>query len=827
MIACKFTYNTVQSEQGHSTIQLKKDQEDRMALILGRKCLHEYGQKILKLEIGKHSNQLPPFVIQDKISSNIAKSIKDEIQSMAQEKLRNLESEISSIIEEEEKSLDWSTHHDIIDAMHDDMKSIGKEGHHPSTPDTDQSSANSDDHERNMTQNALPLHVNIVKENESTLKSNNYDKDETSAISNVIRATSNLESFQCIIDNERAKDVNKLSIEEKMTLDKVSAFEINGMEEDDMILSVVDGRLPDPVETKSMTNGLMNKLKKLTLRGQGQSEKYEEEKEKLTVEEKTVISHATISSIRIKDTEGFKLKFNDDGGIDEPRVDTQQIDKPILDINGIRLGNDISPEYEKAVKVGLNFFFFLFVQIFRNPCTSNGKVSAPLEIVYRLWVAVLRSELEIEGVQSDFIFEAFHHLTKVREDDEVEGADKVSIILCQLLQDHGLITSQCIEERCKDVNSKSHFSYQLISIKKGSHQYSESNPKTSKWHSIIVRCNETLNTRSSQNETMSNNISSSDALSLLYAAKMLPHHMFQAGSHKDAVGLLLDKNFIVHRFETCGYLAGTKRHLDDATFIINNMEKTDSRNVDGSHEFDFGESALEAINDLVLELLEEKKKEVDVQMKSVTSENQVDDATLQSAHEIGCSLHLLGVSLGKVKSYQKEIDVYSEALRLKYASKCSEISIAETLLAMSVSHRNLGDLWDALSRCEELLTIEIKINGNSHINTAKVLHHQGIVLTELSDFDNALICFQKSLRILTALGASSDEVIVKTLCWIGKVQREKGNLSDALDSFDSARNLVTGEESLTLAEIFQVSDYNFDSHSIVNNYLTQPFHSIF
>ncbi len=814
MIACKFTYNTVQSEKGHSTIQLKKDQEDRMTLILGRKCLHKYGQKILKLEIGKHSNQLPPFVIQDKISSNITKSIKDEIQSMAQEKLRYLESEISSIIEEEEKSLDWSTHHDIIDAMHDDMKSVGKEGHHPSTPDTEQCSANSDDHERNMTQDTLPLHVNIVKENESTLKSNNCDKDETSAISNVIRATSNLESFQCIIDNERAKDVNKLSIEEKMTLDNVSAFEINGMEEDDMILSVVDGRLPDPIETKSMNNGLMSKLKKLTLGGgQGQSEKHQEEKEKLTVEEKTVISHTTISSIRIQNTDGFRLKFNNDDGIDEPPVDKNQNDQPILDINGIRLGDDISPANEKAIKVGLSFFFYLFVEIFRNPCTSNGKISAPLEIVYRLWVTVLRSELEIEGVQSDFIFEAFHHLTKVHEDNEVEvGADKVSITICQLLKDHGLITSKCIEEQCKEVNSKSSFSYQLISMKKGIHQYSKSNPKNSKWHSIIVRgCNESLNARSSQNETTSNNISSSDGLSLLYAAKMLPHHMFQAGCHKDAVGLLLDKNFIVHRFEICGYLAGTKRHLDDATFIVNNMEKIDSKYVDGSIEFDFGESALEAINDLVLEMLEEKKKEIDVQMKSLTCENQVDDAILQSAHEIGCSLHLLGISLGKLKSYQKEIDVYSEALRLKNASKCSDISIAETLFAMSLCHRNLGDLWNALSRCQELLTIEMKINGNSHINTAKVLHHQGIVLTELADFDNALICFQKSLRILTALGASSDEVIVKTLCWIGKVQREKGNLSDALDSFNSARNsvaMVTQEESFTLAEIFQVSDYN-------------------
>ena len=88
-------------------------------------------------------------------------------------------------------------------------------------------------------------------------------------------------------------------------------------------------------------------------------------------------------------------------------------------------------------------------------------------------------------------------------------------------------------------------------------------------------------------------------------------------------------------------------------------------------------------------MLEEKKKEIDYMIKNLKDGDHINKSTAQLANNVGCALHHLGVSMGKFhwhQGYQKEIDVYSEALRLKHASKCSETLLAETLLAMSVCY---------------------------------------------------------------------------------------------------------------------------------------------
>ena len=129
-MACKFTYNTVRSEQGH-TIQLKKNIEDRKVLIAGRKYLDQYGQRILKLQVGKHRNELPAFTIQDKIDPSVMRSIENDMNSLSHDKLKSLEDEISAIIEED--SLELSTRDiKLLGGKNDDLS--------PSTTDTGSSS---------------------------------------------------------------------------------------------------------------------------------------------------------------------------------------------------------------------------------------------------------------------------------------------------------------------------------------------------------------------------------------------------------------------------------------------------------------------------------------------------------------------------------------------------------------------------------------------------------------------------------------------------------------------------------------------------------------
>ena len=140
-MTCKFTYNTAsQSEQSHC-IQLRKHQEDHNILIIGRKCLHEYGHKIMKVSIAKHRNELPAYVIQkNRIDVKDLGEINDFIERIATEKFKYLSSDISSIIEEDSLELDS-----------DDILIINKQrARLPSTPDTESSSNISDQDDRTL-----------------------------------------------------------------------------------------------------------------------------------------------------------------------------------------------------------------------------------------------------------------------------------------------------------------------------------------------------------------------------------------------------------------------------------------------------------------------------------------------------------------------------------------------------------------------------------------------------------------------------------------------------------------------------------------------------
>jgi hypothetical protein len=102
---------------------------------------------------------------------------------------------------------------------------------------------------------------------------------------------------------------------------------------------------------------------------------------------------------------------------------------------------------------------------------------------------------------------------------------------------------------------------------------------------------------------------------------------------------------------------------------------------------------------------------------------------------------------------------------------------------MSLCYRNNGDIRNALLRYNELFSIELTIHGEFHEFTSKTLHLQGIIHAELEEYGKSLGCFQKSLHTLRVVGISSNEAVIKTLCWIGKVQRETGDFPKALDSF--------------------------------------------
>ncbi len=829
LMACKFTYNTVQSEQGHS-IQLKKHIEDRKVLIIGRKYLDQYGQRILKLQVGKHRNELPPFIIKDKIDQNVMLSIENDINSLSHEKLRSLEDEISAIIEED--SLELSTREIKLLKTKNDLS--------PSTPDTEsssnsaediRSSSNGESKHDNVDDNFAPKDslqaVNGLTTQPEEVKQtmevtercaedeDKSNKSENRAIKGSV-ASPLRESCHNPIMHKITKDVKTLSDEEKKTLDEISKFSDDGEDDDDMIMSVVDGKPIDSSKKQSRTYGLMKKLKDMATRRNEEKE----EKKMITSEEASVVTHTTHSDIRIKNTEALHLKLgvHDVRTVDEEKeLNTSNFDIN-FDIDSFEVGCDISEDDDNAIKTGLKLFFVVLTQIFSKwPNETSSLTYTPLEIVFRLWSAVLRSELELKGIKTHLIFEAFRKVAALSAENNDIGTKsdtlseddlKICNFISHALTEEGLIQKEMVE--MEGLNSK--VSYESIKATEASHAYSEElaqkcfpeliKKKSSVWHDIIVRgCNETLESVS-QLDISSNGINQSDSLSLFYAGRLLPYHIFASGRSNEAISLLLDRSFVIHRYNTCGYLLGTLQQLTDAQMVIKKMKEA------GSDDIEFGRSALEAIHDIILGELDERKKEIDLEVKRKQSnENGTDhQLNLQLAHDIGCALHHLGLSMGKSGWYQREIDVYSEALRLKLLSGCSNALVAETTLSMSICYRNLGDLSAALARCKDVLSIETKVyGGENHINISKIFHRQGILLSELGEYDDALVCFEKSLRILKLLGTPpSDEGFVKTVCWIGKVQRDKGDFLKALGSFQTAKETIVEKNHIDLAEIFQV-----------------------
>jgi hypothetical protein len=872
-MACKFTYNTVQSEQGHSSIQLKKRIEDRNTLVIGRKYLDVYGRKLLNLKLGKKRNELPEFAIKDNIDQKALEEIESAINSLVRQKFRSLENEISSIIGDDSLTLDMKE----MNVSNDDKILQGKDSL-PSTPETEPSSNTEDDKgdviesnkknnrivsssyslsmkngisgakkmtacydngakksisetshgegkDKRIMENINPIVVDDRKEVDH--KANNV----ASVLDDVIKNKSFVpihELHQAPIMDDCEKDMNTMSLEEKKSLDKISKLEDHGKEEDEMIISIIDGKVIGNTNLKpSRTFELMKKLRNITSRQEEKEEK--EEEKKVNMEEASIVTYTTQSEIRIKDTEVLQLKFTGT----KPKTISEEHEVKVtkndqsLDIDSIKIDCGISQDDEVAIKLGLNLFFLVLIKVFKE---SNSIVetytSTPLEILYRLWGAILRSELELKGIKTNHILEAFRKVVANDENDvtttkqtlSLTGDDlKICNFICNTLTERGFVNLEVVTEGSMEEESNFCFTYKAIKVCEGSTQQFEKNiqtrfddlvNKSSKWHDIIVQgCSETLQNMSSSHAPLVRDMSSSGILSLWYATRLLPYHMFAAGCHKGAVSLLLDTQFTMHRFQTCGYLLGTRMHLKDAELVIHNVKENVDQDVHVSNDVDHGKSAFEAVHDKILSMLEERKKEIGITIKNHVNKHEMNLSTKNAASDVGCALHHLGVSIGELGMYQKEIDVYSEALRLKLVSECEKSTVAETLLCMSTCYRNLGDLWSALSRCKELLSIETEIHGENHLNISKVLHLQGIILSEMEENDDALLCFQNSLQTMKALNISSNEGVVKTLCWIGKVQRENGEFLKALDSFHTARSsmeMLVEADNLDLAEILQV-----------------------
>ena len=108
---------------------------------------------------------------------------------------------------------------------------------------------------------------------------------------------------------ECEKDIRNLSVDDQATLDKVYKLEIRGMNEEEAIMSVIDGKTIKTNQQDSMTSGFMRKMHSITSRTKQRYTKIEHINNDVT----SVDSIASNTNIFIKDDDSFCMNFSSDG----------------------------------------------------------------------------------------------------------------------------------------------------------------------------------------------------------------------------------------------------------------------------------------------------------------------------------------------------------------------------------------------------------------------------------------------------------------------------------------------------------------------------------
>ena len=573
---------------------------------------------------------------------------------------------------------------------------------------------------------------------------------------------------------------------------------------------------------QSRSYGFVSKLKIIAGGNENQVEEENKRNQDLVYETEALSK----PPVTIKENEDVRQIYDSDDliSLSDDKAEIDYVDK----INSINLGHLLSENIEALIRTGVKLFFVVFLEIFTGSPLNAERGCCPIDIVFRLWKAILRREKDlVDGITNRQIFEAFEAVVAgVSEDDyQIEnfetmgGLDlKTCNFIKAALTSVDIITADSIDQYYIQDDMESGFTFTSIALTDGPYSsqrrreiankiFPRIDEKSLKWHDIIIRgCKELLNCELTTEE-LYNDPEPSNRLSVWYATRYLPYHISSHGSYKDSLTLLLDKNFTIHRMNSCGCFEATTRHLKDTLITTKLMAEDDNEN---SVHLDYTQAASRAIKEQMLEILELKKKDVGDQLKKSNIMNQDDVYSCKRrALDIGSAMHKLGHSFGQTGLYQKEIDIYSEAVRLKTVSGCPESQVVNTLLSMSVCYRHLGNPLTALSRLNEVLKIETQLNGEIHPNIAALSQYKGLIQSEVGDYDEALFSFQTTLRIHKMLNIPSG--IVLTLCSIGKVQQELGDYVLAIDSFQTAissLDMIEQKGSLRHAEILQVSKKN-------------------
>ena len=232
-----------------------------------------------------------------------------------------------------------------------------------------------------------------------------------------------------------------------------------------------------------------------------------------------------------------------------------------------------------------------------------------------------------------------------------------------------------------------------------------------------------------------------------YLPIMLPFLMIKAEKYRDASKLLCNKLFVEKRLNTLGMLKGTIAQVTDVD-ILNTY-----------HSQHIADDSYYQIMGLIRDLIDKESHSVNF---------------LGIMSPCSKALHLMGKSLGAQGHVTKELEFYTEALKLKRLGVKFDdngivtLSLSHTLHCMGFAHDNAGNWPNALKCYDEAISIRERLLGD-HLMLAETYHYKGALMFENGQCDGAMHFLELALRIPKLKYGEDHETVADTQQWMVRV----------------------------------------------------------
>lgn len=282
-----------------------------------------------------------------------------------------------------------------------------------------------------------------------------------------------------------------------------------------------------------------------------------------------------------------------------------------------------------------------------------------------------------------------------------------------------------------------------------------------------------------------------------YVLEMMVCHMLRSDMLKEVAGLLGDESFVRGRLNALGWEAGTRRHIKD-TERYWDRAKGDSRckgELGAGRVMDQSYAQVRAVI----------QGGIDAQRHNDRRDGS-GNGHHATAIRAGRALYELGFSLAEKKLWEGAISHWESSRDIFSGTLGDAELVAAIVCNVGTVYQETNEFVRALEAFKECRRIRSVAHGEKHILYARATQKVGDTHLAMSNFMEALGCYDTALDIMTADPNNRAADIGKILHNIGSVHYSREEMGDALRCYEDAlRSMQSelGEAHPDLADTYQ------------------------